>query len=159
MLFRRPFVKRFAHILSERCLSCLSYPVLGLSVCICNVRWCIVGLWPTVTAHGSKMKLGMLEGLGPGHILLDGDPSPLPKGAHAYPQFSAHRAPTCCGQMAGWITMPLGRKLGLDPISDIVLDGDPAPRCKRGHSPSPIFCPRLLWPNGWMDQAATSYGG
>ena len=26
-----------------------------------------------------KMKLDMLVGLGPGHIVLDGDPAPLPK--------------------------------------------------------------------------------
>ena len=31
---------------------------------------------------------------------------------------------------------------------------------KRGHSPAPsIFGPCLLWPNGWMDQYATWYGG
>jgi len=67
------------------------------------------------------MPLGTEVGLGPGHIVLDGDPAPSPEGAH--PQFSAH---VCCGQMAGWIKMPLGRELGLSP-SDIVLDGDPAP--------------------------------
>jgi len=33
--------------------------------------------------------------------------------------------------MAGWIKMPLGRKVGLD-ASDIVLDGDPAPLSKKG---------------------------
>jgi len=27
------------------------------------------------------MKLGMQADLGPGHIVLDGDPAPLPKGA------------------------------------------------------------------------------
>jgi len=30
-----------------------------------------------------KMKLGMEEGLDPGHIVLDGDPPILPKGAQA----------------------------------------------------------------------------
>jgi len=29
-------------------------------------------------------------GLGPGHIVLDGDPAPLPKGRHRSPPFSAH---------------------------------------------------------------------
>jgi len=43
-------------------------------------------------------------------------------------QFSAH---ICCGQMDGWIKMPLGRNVGLNP-SDIVLDGDPAPLPKKG---------------------------
>jgi len=85
------------------------------------------------------MKLGVQVGLGPGHILLDGDPGllPPPKG---HPQFSAY---ICCGQMAQWIRMPLGRKVGLDP-SDIVLDGDPAPPSpKRGQSPqfsAHVYC-------------------
>ena len=49
------------------------------------------------TAGKIKMALGMEVGLGPGHIVLDGDPAPLPKREHN-PQFSAH---VYCGQMAG----------------------------------------------------------
>jgi len=30
---------------------------------------------------------------------------------------------------------------------------------QKGHSPHPIFGPCLLWPNGWKNQDATSYGG
>ena len=30
---------------------------------------------------------------------------------------------------------------------------------KRGRAPSPIFDPFLLWPNGWMHQDDTWYGG
>ena len=41
------------------------------------------------------------------------------------------RVHICCGQIAGWIKMPLGRKVGLGPI-DIVLDGDPAPPPQKG---------------------------
>jgi len=41
-----------------------------------------------------------------------------PKKGHS-PQFSAH---ICGGQTAGWIKMPLGTEVGLDP-GDIVLDG------------------------------------
>jgi len=66
----------------------------------------------------------MQVGLDPGHIVLDGDPSP-PKGAeaHSHPSTlvfspSAH---ICCRKMAGWIKMTLGREIGLGP-SDIVLD-------------------------------------
>ena len=44
-----------------------------------------------------KMKLGLQVGLGPGHIVLDGEPAPLPPKEHS-PQFSAH---ICCGQLAG----------------------------------------------------------
>ena len=44
-------------------------------------------------------KLGMQVGLGPGHIVLDGDLASLPKkGAEPPPQFSAH---VYCGQTAG----------------------------------------------------------
>jgi len=35
-----------------------------------------------------KVKLGMQVGLGPGHIVLDEDPVPLPKKGHS-PQISA----------------------------------------------------------------------
>ena len=42
--------------------------------------------------------------------------------------------------------------------SYIVLDGDPAPPKRRSSFP-PLFGPCLLWPNGWMDQHATWYGG
>jgi len=42
------------------------------------------------------MPLGMEVGLGPGHIVLDGDPTPHLEG-HS-PQFSAH---IYCGQTAG----------------------------------------------------------
>jgi len=42
---------------------------------------------------------------------------------------------------------------------DFVFDGDPAPLPKRGRSPSPIFGPCLLRPNGCMDQDATWCSG
>jgi len=51
-------------MLSDRCLSVLS---------VCNVGvLCQTDEW-------IKMKLGMQVGLGPGHIVLDGDPAPLPQ--------------------------------------------------------------------------------
>jgi len=55
--------------------------------------------------------------------------------------------------------MPLGTKVGLSP-GDSTLDGDSAPSPQRGWSPLPnFFGPFLLWPNGWMHQDATWYGG
>ena len=75
------------------------------------------------------MKLGMQVGLGPGYIVLDGDPLTPPQ--RASPQFLGH---ICCGQMAAWIKMSLGMELRLDPC-DFVLDGDTAPSPKRGQSP------------------------
>ena len=55
-----------------------------------------------------------------------------------YPEFSAH---ICCGQMAGWVNMPLEMEVGLGP-GDFVLDGYRAPPQQIGGSaPSPIFGP------------------
>ena len=102
------------------------------------------------------MKLGKQVGLGPGHIVLDGDLRPPPPKGHSSPQLSAN---ICCGQMVGWIKMPLGMEVGLGP-GGFVLDEDPAPFSpKGGRAPSPNFCSCLLWPNGWMDQDGTWHGG
>jgi len=68
------------------------------------------------------MKLGVQVGLGPGHIVLDGDPAPPPPKGHS-PQFSAH---ICCSKMAAWIKISLDMEQGICP-GDSVLDGDPAP--------------------------------
>jgi len=51
------------------------------------------------------MKLGMLVGLGPGHIVLDGDPaSPPPKGHSPHPIFGPYllRLNGCMDQDATW---------------------------------------------------------
>jgi len=80
----------------------------------------------------------------------------LPQRGTAPTQFLAH---ICCGQMPAWIKMPLGMELRLSP-GDFVLDGDPALLSPNmGHSPSPIFGPFLLWPNGCMHQDAVWYRG
>jgi len=60
--------------------------------------------------------------------------------------------------MVGRIKMKLGTQIGLGP-RHTVLDGDLAPPPQRGTVPRPIFGPYLLWPNGWMDEDATWYGG
>jgi len=66
-MFGRPFVKRFAlyhqTVVCPVCLFCLSVMLVG---------WI-------------KMKLGMLVGLGTGHIGLDGDPAPHPLKGHGPP--------------------------------------------------------------------------
>jgi len=52
--------------------------------------------------------------------------------------------------------MPLGMGVGLGP-GHIALHGDPAPLKRGTVAPLPaIFGPCLLWPNGWMDQDATT---
>ena len=99
------------------------------------------------------MPLGMEVGLSPRDFVLDGDPAPFPKRRRS-PQFSAH---VYCSQTAGWIKMTRGIEVGLGPVH-IVLDGDTVPLPKKEAQP-PIFGPSLLWPNGFMDQDATWYGG
>ena len=85
------------------------------------------------------MKLGLQVGLVPGHIVLDGDPAPSPKG-HS-PRFSAH---ICCGQMAVWIKMPLGMEVGLGP-GNFVIDGTQLPggRSHPNFRPMSIVAKRL----------------
>jgi len=70
----------------------------------------------------TKMKLDREVVLGPGHIVLDGNPAPPPAKVHS-PRFSAH---ICCGTTAAWIKMPLVGEVGLSP-GVIVLDDNPAP--------------------------------
>ena len=76
-IFGRPFVKRFAlcyqTVVCLSCLSCLSVCLsLTLAYCGQTVGWI-------------KLKLGMQVGLGPGHIVLDGDPAPPRKGEQQPP--------------------------------------------------------------------------
>jgi len=89
------------------------------------------------------MPLGREVGLGPGDIVLDGEPAP-PKKGHSHP-FSAH---VCCGQTAGWIKMQLGTEVILGP-GHIALDEDAATPHPKGVLPK--FSARLLQLNGWMD--------
>jgi len=101
------------------------------------------------------MKLGMQLGLGPDHIVLDGEPAPPPQSGTApnfrpisFPakwlmwtqlppatptQFLAH---VYCSQMAGWMKTPLGTEVNLGP-GHTVLDGVPAPA--KGAQQPPSF--------------------
>jgi len=88
----------------------------------------------------------MEVGLSPGDYLLDGDPSPTPKGAEPA-QFSAH---IYFGQTAAWIKMPLGTEVGLV-LRGIVFDVDPATPRKKGTHPTQflahVYCGQTA---GWM---------
>jgi len=70
-VFGRPFVKRFALCYRTAVLSCLSVTFVHCGQTVGRI----------------KMKLGMQVGLGPSHIVLDGDQAPLPKGAQPSPNF------------------------------------------------------------------------
>jgi len=80
--------------LSVRCLSVLSV-CLSVTLVYCGQ-----------TVGWIQVKLGTEVGLGPGHIVLDGNPA-LPSPKRHSPQFSAH---VCRGQTADWIKMPLVRR-------------------------------------------------
>ena len=75
-LFGRPFVKRFA-------LCYRTVVLYVLSVCLSVLSVTLVHCGQTV--GWIKMKLGMHVGLGPGHIVLDGDPAPPPPKGEAEP--------------------------------------------------------------------------
>jgi len=76
--------------------------------------------------------VGTEVGVGTGDMVLDGDPAPHGNG-NSSPHFSAY---DYCGQMAGWIKMPLGSwyRGSLGP-GDIMLDGDPSPSRKGAQQP------------------------
>jgi len=86
--------KTVRDMLLDRCLC----PVLSL----CNVGV----LCMLQTVGWIKMKLGAQTGLGPGHIVLDGDPAPPPPRGHSLPIFGPYsyllRPNGCLDQDATW---------------------------------------------------------
>ena len=89
------------------------------------------------TAGFIKMARDTEVGLGASHIVLHGDPAPLPKTGQS-PQFSAH---LYCGQTVGCIKMPLGVEVGLGP-GDFVFDVLPP---ENGTPTPPNFWPMAGW--------------
>jgi len=79
--------------------------------------------------------------VGPGDIMLDGDPVP-PKGTQ--PQIFG---PCLLWPTAGWMNIPFGTEVGIGP-GDIVLNGDSAP-LERGTA-SPTFRPMSIVAT-WLD--------
>jgi len=69
---------------------------------------------------------------------------PFPKKGAQLSQISAH---ACCGQMAAWIKMPLGTKVGFG-LDRIVFRRDLAPPPKRGTAPNFRPMPSPLWAPG-----------
>jgi len=110
--------------------------LLSVVLSVCPV--CVTLVYCGQTVERIKMKLGTQVGLSPGHIVLDGDPAPLPKGTQP-PEFSAHIR---CGQTAAWIKMPLGMEVGLG-SGDYVLDGSPKNIFFSAH----VYCGQT---SGWI---------
>jgi len=132
----RPYVKRFA-------LWCRT---VVLSVCLSYLSVTLVYCGETVGCV--KIKLGMQVGLGPGHIVSDGD-----RKGHNPPIFGLYLL-----WPNGWMDQDATWSGGRPRPSNIVLDENPAPPYpKREQRPqfSALF---LLWLNDWMHRDATSYG-
>jgi len=81
-VFRRPFVKRFSLCYIGPLSVCLSVCPVCMSVLSITLVYC------GQTVGWINMRLRMEVGLGPDHIVLDGDPTPPWKGARS-PHFSA----------------------------------------------------------------------
>ena len=123
-------------MLSDRCLS------VRLSVCL-SVTLVYCGQ----TVGRIKMKLGMRVGLGPGHIVLDGDPaSPPPKGGgQSRPIFGPYLL-----QPNGWIDQDATWYGGKPQPRRLCVRRGPRSTLPKnwGRALSPIFGPFLLWSNG-----------
>ena len=74
IVFGRPFVKRFA-----LCCRTVVSPVCPISLSVCDV----VVLWPN--GWMDQDAIGREVCVGPGHIVLDGDPAPHKRGTAAPP--------------------------------------------------------------------------
>jgi len=98
------------------------------------------------------MKFSVEVGLGPSHIVLDGDPGPLPKKGHSSPPLLAH---DYCGQTSRWIQDATWYEGRPGPRPHCVRWGSSFPPPEKGHSP-PIFVSCLLWPNGHPSQLLLS---
>ena len=127
-------------MLSDHCLSCLS---ITLVYCGQTVGWIKM---PLGTVLATLRQIGAQP--------LSSSRGKKEWGAH-HPHFLAH---VYCGQTAEWIKMLLCTEIGLGP-RHIMLDGDLACPFRKGHSSRPLFGPCLLWPNGWVEQGVTWYGG
>ena len=123
MCFSATVCKTVRPMLSDRCLSVLS------CLSVCDVR----ALWPNgLTDQDETLHAGIL---GPGHIVLDGDPAPLTQRGIAPPPFFSPYLLRPNGCMDRDITWYGARSRP----RRLVLDEDPAPPLKGGRSPLPNF--------------------
>jgi len=136
VVFGRPFVKRFA--LCYQTIVCPVCPALSVTLVYCGQ-----------TVGRIKMKLGMQVGLGPGHIVLDEHPAPLPLKGHSLAIFGQ-----CSLWPNGWMDEDAtwyGSRLRSR--SHCIRRGPSCPR-KEHSSPPPLFGPCLVWP--WWSISATA---
>jgi len=128
--------------LGDRLQNGSPYAIRLLSVCLSCLSVTLVYCGQTV--GWIKMKPGTQVGLGPGHIVLDGDPATLPKKG-AEPQIFG----PCLLWPNGWMDQD-GTWHGGGPRSKPHgARWGPSYRPKKAAEPPPlIFGPFILWPNG-----------
>jgi len=87
----------------------------------------------------------MEVGIGPGHIVLDGDPALPPKGAQQTPTFRPMSL--VAKRLNGPGCNSVQTEVGLGP-GDIVLDGDPVPSQKGAQQPphvsAHVYCGKTV---------------
>ena len=122
--------------LADRCNATFGYcHEMSSVVCLSSVTRVYCGQ----SVGRIKMKLGVQVGLGPGHIVLDGDLAPLPQRGTASPIFGPYllRPNGCMDQDATWY----GARS--QPRRLCVRWGPALPSPKRGRSP-PNFRPMFI---------------
>ena len=126
MVFGRPFAKQFA--LCYRTVVC---PVLSVCpVCDADV------LWPNIWIDQDVQ-----VGLGPGHIVLDGEPPPRHQKGHSPTIFGP-----CLLWPNGWMDQDAIWYRGRPQSTPHCVSQGPSSSPRKGHSSPPLFSPCLLWP-------------
>ena len=119
VVFGRPFVKRFA--LCYRTVVCPVCSIPSVTLVYCGQ-----------TVGRIKMKLGTQVGLGSGHIVLDGEPGPLPQSGTDPPIFGPYQLwlNGSTNQDATWYE-------GRPRPRPHCITWRPSSPSEKGHSPSP----------------------
>jgi len=103
------------------------------------------------TAGWIKMALGMEVGLSPGHIVVDGEPAPLPQQGGRPRIFGPFLL-----SPNGWMQQDATWYGGRSQPRRLCGRWEPSFPSPKGAQP-PIFVQCPVWPNNWMDEDATWY--
>ena len=98
------------------------------------------------------MPLGMEVGLGPGDIVLDGDPAPPPPKKAQSPNFLPMSIAAKRLDASGYRLVQKYASAQATLCEMVIGEPAPAPSPQKASQQPPLFVPCLLWPNRWMDQ-------
>ena len=135
--------------LADHCNATFGYCHEMSSVCLSSVTRVYCGQM----VSWIRMPLGMQVDLGPGHIVLDGDPAPPPSKGHCPPILGPYLL-----RLNGWMDEDVTWYGGRPWPKWHCIRWGPSSTHPRGTAALPnFFGPCLLWPNGCMDQDASWY--